>query len=530
MKTIISLAFTLCAIILLSGCDKPASGKATSTAGPAVAETSTADKTQGIAWFKGSVDEAFKKASTEKKPLFLYWGAVWCPPCEEIRNTVFKSQDFIALTHLFIPVYVDGDSDNAQAIGERFGVKGYPTMIVFNPAGEEVTRIPGGIDISRYNTVLQLSLDRLKSTGHLLAQAMANPGSLSADDYTQLAYYSWDQDHSVLPEDAPDDLFKTLSESAKGVNDVAASRLYMQYLVNQSRKDREHDDDAPVQLQNAAPRIRNILASKELTLANWDSLAYYPEITKILDLDDAARSALADDWQNTLMRDRNSASLPIAEQLAGWLPKLYFHFKTTDDPLPAEDANALESDISRANRAVTDPFARQSLLSQMAYIYEQAHMYKQARTLLLAELDTSAAPWYFMSELAYLAEKQDNKEEAIKWYRQAWETSKGAATRLQWGASYVRSLVRLSPDDKDLILSSAESLFKEVPADAMFSGRNFRVMRRLQKELVKWQTDATKPELQSRFVAHIERLCSQEPSGSIEKTNCQSLVDAESAG
>ena len=115
-----------------------------------------------IKWFAGTIDEAFKMADSGAKPLFLYWGAVWCPPCQEIKHTVFKSQEFIRLTRLFVPVYLDGDTDEAQVWGEKFAVMGYPTMIVFNAKGEEITRIQGGIDISRYNTVLELSLNQMR--------------------------------------------------------------------------------------------------------------------------------------------------------------------------------------------------------------------------------------------------------------------------------------------------------------------------------------------------------------------------------
>ena len=31
-------------------------------------------------WFEGSVEEAFNRSKQLDKPLFLYWGAVWCPP------------------------------------------------------------------------------------------------------------------------------------------------------------------------------------------------------------------------------------------------------------------------------------------------------------------------------------------------------------------------------------------------------------------------------------------------------------------
>ncbi|MET5116234.1 thioredoxin family protein, partial [Burkholderia pseudomallei] len=32
----------------------------------------------GIAWRQGDVDAAFADAKRTNKPLFLYWGAVWC--------------------------------------------------------------------------------------------------------------------------------------------------------------------------------------------------------------------------------------------------------------------------------------------------------------------------------------------------------------------------------------------------------------------------------------------------------------------
>ncbi len=67
------------------------------------------------------------------QPLFLYWGAVWCPPCNQVKATVFNRQGFIARSRFFVPVHLDGDSPSAQKLGARFKVRGYPTMILFRP-------------------------------------------------------------------------------------------------------------------------------------------------------------------------------------------------------------------------------------------------------------------------------------------------------------------------------------------------------------------------------------------------------------
>ena len=60
-----------------------------------------------ITWVRpegANIDPVFAQAKTAHKPVFLYWGAVWCPPCNQIKATVFNRQDFIERSQLFIPV------------------------------------------------------------------------------------------------------------------------------------------------------------------------------------------------------------------------------------------------------------------------------------------------------------------------------------------------------------------------------------------------------------------------------------------
>ena len=56
------------------------------------------DDYDAIAWHPGSVEEAFEEAERSAKPLFLYWGAVWCPPCNAMKSTLFQQPEFIAKT------------------------------------------------------------------------------------------------------------------------------------------------------------------------------------------------------------------------------------------------------------------------------------------------------------------------------------------------------------------------------------------------------------------------------------------------
>src|SRR5688572_33174778 len=58
-----------------------------------------------------------------------------------MKANLFKDPAFIAETENFVPVYLDGDTAGAQQWGERFGISGYPTVIVLQPDGTEITRI-----------------------------------------------------------------------------------------------------------------------------------------------------------------------------------------------------------------------------------------------------------------------------------------------------------------------------------------------------------------------------------------------------
>lgn len=475
-----------------------------------------------IRWFEGSVEEAFAAAQKNDGPLFLYWGAVWCPPCQEIKSTVFKSQAFINISRLFVPVYLDGDTEQAQAWGEKFGVKGYPTMLVFNSKGEEVTRIPGGIDIDRYNTVLQLSLNQMKPTSALIAQALAGEGGLTEDDYYQLAYYSWGQDTGAIPEGTDETaLFFALAEGAPAGE--LRSRFYLRYLLSAARQIKsEALDPTALDATAIAANLTDILESDALTLACWDTLAYYPDdILEMPVFTPAQLSQLESRWSTSLFKLREHGSLSKAEKIGGWLPKLYL--ATRDDAVLSEtDQALLRAEMARVDGETLDSYERQSVINAVSYIFRQAGLNGDARRLLLAELDKSAAPYYFMSSLASLAEQDGEFAEAIDWRRKAWDAATGQATRFQWGSNYVRAMIRMSPQDVDRISSAGTALLAEFPdSQALFAGRNFRILKRLNKQLTQWQEEQETES--SSFAAQLEALCSEQTVGSTEVENCRAL-------
>jgi len=102
----------------------------------------------GVAWQPAAnnadIDRAFSQARSESKPVLLYWGAKWCPPCNQLKATLFNRHDFIERSKSLVAVEIDGDLPGAQKLGARFKVSGYPTMVLMRADGAELMRLPRG--------------------------------------------------------------------------------------------------------------------------------------------------------------------------------------------------------------------------------------------------------------------------------------------------------------------------------------------------------------------------------------------------
>src|SRR4029077_4718317 len=92
--------------------------------------------------------------------------------------------------------------------------------VLFNPQGKEVTRLPGEVDAARYSEVLTLGMNASRPGVAVLADALATPASLGANDWCLLAFYSWDTDHQQVI--AKDKLAATLLALADACPAAAA--------------------------------------------------------------------------------------------------------------------------------------------------------------------------------------------------------------------------------------------------------------------------------------------------------------------
>ena len=490
-------------------------------AGPGLVEIRAADTLPpGIDWFEGSVEEAFERAKADNRPLFLYWGAVWCPPCVEIRQTVFKSPRFLAQTRLFLPVYLDGDTERAQAWGDRFGTKVYPTMIVFNPAGEEVTRLNASVDVAAYNDVLALSLDNMRPMEDLVRTGMKDPDALSGADLQRLAYYSW-SDGKALPDDAEAGLFLRLANAADGREPGAGARLYLQYLLMLA----DAAGRGEAASKEGLGRIAGILSERELTLAGWDYLILPEQLMPALAGPDENLESLKADWADALLRNRYDERLSVKNRLYAWRPTLVFRSESgtgENRTIPGPLANAIRAEGEVARESVAGTQGRQSVINTISNVYLLAGMTGDARALLAEEIERSDTPYYFMGSLASLEERAGNDAVALEWRRKAYEAAEGPATRIRWWASYVQALTRLAPGDVSTV--QAVAVFPFDPANGMnelFSGANYRNLKRATDSLLSWDPDRSRL---AGYAAALESACMAQASGSPDRISCEALL------
>jgi hypothetical protein len=428
--------------------------------------------TGAIEWVEGGFEAAQELARSAGHPLFLYWGAVWCPPCNRVKSEIFARDEFVGATRSLACVQIDGDTPGAQQLAARLKLRSYPTLVMYRPDGSEITRLPCELDGELFTEALIAARFASHTAAEAMAAALDGTRVLSAAEWTLLSNYSWDTDEGVLLGGRdPGVTLGTLSqlagaaatgEAAAAAAQIAAAsdRLRLHALVVQAGR---------VADASATEFLLRVFRDAALARANMDILgnsghqlvrtatAQHAQLATALA---QAAQAWADDMWLSAPDRLTAVRLQMRMGRMGYaaegLPEL------------------VRARVAAALAEVDDAYARHTLLNTAVSALNDAGLVADAEALLQAETPRSHSPYYFMLSLAASAKRRGDAAGVLSWYEQAWRNAVGLSTRIQWAVSYLGAVIDMAPTDAARIEAAAAAIgadFSAAGADA-YAQRN----------------------------------------------------------
>ncbi len=409
-------------------------------------------------WWKGSVEDALKESKATKRPLFIYWGAQWCPPCNELKAEIFSRKEFPALIAAFIPLAIDGDSDDAQKWGERLGAVGYPTMLVVAPGDKVKMRIVGSLSWNSFLIEIKKADNKKqpsrKTDDEDTATALGKLNRTRTASVTEGARLATIV--LVGAPDAPAKLADKIRQNWSGffslISATPEGRQQGELLLLEGRQTLSW-----IVKSDTSPELK-----KERVMA-WSAA--------LDNLEKDAGATLTSKVKITAAR----CELLHVDALSGFDPVM---LRGTVDDLVAKVL------------ASGDEYLIKSLLPSLADAYASLGDQKAALDLLQNNIAKTDTPWYFYSHMAWLVADGGDKNGAVTWSEKAAQAATGNSTRLQVLASYMKTVSESAVSDKGARIASALREFLNLAASSpdAFYNRNKRSLENasaLAKDIIK---------------------------------------------
>ncbi len=115
------------------------------------------------AWLSDE-DAAFARAAADGKPLVMDFWAEWCAACIELDHKTWNQPEVLELANGFVALKMDltARTPANDALTDKYGVVGMPTVIFFDPDGNELERFSGFKDADDVAAIM----DRVLSSAH----------------------------------------------------------------------------------------------------------------------------------------------------------------------------------------------------------------------------------------------------------------------------------------------------------------------------------------------------------------------------
>ncbi|MCB1305905.1 MAG: thioredoxin family protein, partial [Leptospiraceae bacterium] len=95
---------------------------------------------EGLEW-KTSIDSGLQAARQSNRLMYVEIVAPWCGYCRKLRTQDYPRAAVQKVLAQFVTVTIDGDA--TPEVANRYGARGYPTLLVLAPDGRILGRLDG---------------------------------------------------------------------------------------------------------------------------------------------------------------------------------------------------------------------------------------------------------------------------------------------------------------------------------------------------------------------------------------------------
>lgn len=110
-----------------------------------------------IDYIKASPTAAKKIAKEQQKKSFWYMSATWCGICRQLDNEVLNRKEVTEyINSNFISKKIDANTPQGKEIVKMYGVRAFPTFLIFDKNGTLIGAIEGGDTPNQFIKNLEL--------------------------------------------------------------------------------------------------------------------------------------------------------------------------------------------------------------------------------------------------------------------------------------------------------------------------------------------------------------------------------------
>ena len=136
--------------------------------------TAYADRGQGaetgglVRWQPAA--RALSLAAVTRRPVLYDFTAAWCPPCKRLDHEAWEDDETATrIGQLFIPARIvdrqreDGkNTDTIEALQQRYKIDVFPTLIVADSNGQEISRMTGYAGREQFDQFLKETAQKIR--------------------------------------------------------------------------------------------------------------------------------------------------------------------------------------------------------------------------------------------------------------------------------------------------------------------------------------------------------------------------------